>query len=69
MAIAGGIAAGLLQQATTGEAPIIDVSLLGLAMWKLSPDSWPPDLYGGDPMPKFDRQLVTQPAGRQLPDQ
>ena len=41
VAIAGGIAAGLLQRATTGEAPIIDVSLLGLAMWVLSPDIRP----------------------------
>ena len=41
MAIAGGIAAGLLQRATSGEAPVIDVSLLGLAMWVLSPTSWP----------------------------
>jgi crotonobetainyl-CoA:carnitine CoA-transferase CaiB-like acyl-CoA transferase len=53
MAIAGGIAAGLLQRATTGEAPIVDVSLLGLAMWQLSPDIVASGLYGGDPMAKF----------------
>ena len=69
MAIAGGIAAGLLQRATTGKAPVIDVSLLGLAMWVLSPDIVASGLYGGDPMPKFDRQLHAESPGGQLPDQ
>ena len=61
MAIAGGIAAGLLQRATTGVAPVIDVSLLGLAMWMLSPDIVASGLYGGDPMPKFDRSTSPNP--------
>jgi crotonobetainyl-CoA:carnitine CoA-transferase CaiB-like acyl-CoA transferase len=61
MAIAGGIAAGLLQRATTGEAPIVDVSLLGLAMWVLSPDIVASGLYGGDPMPKFERSMSPNP--------
>jgi len=61
MAIAGGIAAGLLQRATTGVAPVIDVSLLGLAMWQLSPDIVASGLYGGDPMPKFDRSSSPNP--------
>jgi crotonobetainyl-CoA:carnitine CoA-transferase CaiB-like acyl-CoA transferase len=61
MAIAGGIAAGLLQRATSGEAPVIDVSLLGLAMWVLSPDIVASGLYGGDPMPKFDRNATPNP--------
>jgi crotonobetainyl-CoA:carnitine CoA-transferase CaiB-like acyl-CoA transferase len=61
MAIAGGIAAGLLQRATTGEAPVIDVSLLGLAMWVLSPDIVASGLYGGDPMPKSDRKASPNP--------
>jgi crotonobetainyl-CoA:carnitine CoA-transferase CaiB-like acyl-CoA transferase len=61
MAIAGGIAAGLLQRAISGEAPIIDVSLLGLAMWVLSPDIVASGLYGGDPMPKFDRSSTPNP--------
>lgn len=38
MTLAGGIAAGLLHRERTGEAPIVDVSLLGTAMWVLSPD-------------------------------
>lgn len=61
MAIAGGIAAGLVQRSMTGEAPIIDVSLLGLAMWVLSPDIVASGLYGGDPMPKFDRRATPNP--------
>ncbi len=61
MAIAGGIAAALLQRATTGEAPIVDVSLLGLAMWQLSPDIVASGLYGGDPMPKFNRSAAPNP--------
>jgi len=61
MAIAGGIAAGLLQRATTGEAPVVDVSLLGLAMWQLSPDIVASGLYGGDPMPKFSRSASPNP--------
>ena len=61
MAIAGGIAAGLLQRATTGEAPLVDVSLLGLAMWQLSPDIVASGLYGGDPMPKFTRRSTPNP--------
>ena len=61
MAIAGGIAAGLLQRATSGVAPVVDVSLLGLAMWQLSPDIVASGLYGGDPMPKFDRSSSPNP--------
>jgi len=61
MAIAGGIAAGLVQLARTGEAPIVDVSLLGLAMWQLSPDIVASGLYGGDPMPKFGRSASPNP--------
>jgi crotonobetainyl-CoA:carnitine CoA-transferase CaiB-like acyl-CoA transferase len=61
MAIAGGIAAALLRRATTGEAPLVDVSLLGLAMWQLSPDIVASGLYGGDPMPKFSRRSSPNP--------
>ena len=54
VAIAGGITATLLKRERTGEAPVVDVSLLGFAMWQLSPDIVASGLYGGDPMPKFD---------------
>ena len=42
-------------------APIVDVSLLGLAMWQLSPDIVASGLYGGNPMPKFDRSSSPNP--------
>ena len=58
MTIAGGIAAGLLQRERTGEAPVVDVSLLACAAWQLSPDIVASGLYGGDPMPKIDRSLA-----------
>ena len=61
MAIAGGIAAGLLQRANTGEAPVVDVSLVGMAMWMISPDIVASGLYGGDPMPKFKRGDTPNP--------
>jgi crotonobetainyl-CoA:carnitine CoA-transferase CaiB-like acyl-CoA transferase len=61
MAIAGGIAAALLQVARGGEPPVVDVSLLGLAMWQLSPDIVASGLYGGDPMPKFGRSASPNP--------
>src|SRR5439155_24520690 len=38
MCIAGGVAAALFQRERTGEGSEIDVSLLGVAMWVLSPD-------------------------------
>ena len=53
MSIAGGIAAALFQRERTGVAPIVDVSLLGLAMWMLSPDIVACGLYDGEPMGKF----------------
>ena len=61
MAIAGGIAAALFQREHTGVAPVVDVSLLGVAMWVLSPDVVASGLYGGDPMPKFDRKNSPNP--------
>jgi len=36
--LAGGVAAALVQQARTGEPSIVDVSLLGAAVWSLSVD-------------------------------
>ncbi len=55
MAIAGGIAAALLRRARTGEASIVDVSLLGTALWNLSPDVVSSKLYEDVETPSFDR--------------
>ncbi|ORA18737.1 CaiB/BaiF CoA transferase family protein [Mycobacterium asiaticum] len=53
MAIAGGIAAALYKRATTGEGSIVDVSLLGLAAWNLSPDVAVSQIHGGSVIPKY----------------
>jgi crotonobetainyl-CoA:carnitine CoA-transferase CaiB-like acyl-CoA transferase len=46
MCLAGGIAAGLFQRERTGQGIEVDVSLLGTAMWVLSPDIVAALLYG-----------------------
>jgi crotonobetainyl-CoA:carnitine CoA-transferase CaiB-like acyl-CoA transferase len=46
MTIAGGIAAALLRRERTGVASVVDVSLLGLAMWTMSPAIIAAELYG-----------------------
>jgi crotonobetainyl-CoA:carnitine CoA-transferase CaiB-like acyl-CoA transferase len=61
MTIAGGIAAALLARERTGHAPVVDISLLACAMWCLSPDIVASELYGGDPIPKFDRSQAANP--------
>ncbi|MCH8849613.1 MAG: CoA transferase [Chloroflexi bacterium] len=38
MSLAGGIAAALFRRGVTGEGGLVDVSLLGTAMWNLAPD-------------------------------
>lgn len=53
MTIAGGIAAALYKQKATGQGSIVDVSLLGLAAWTLSPDIAVSRLHGGQPAPTF----------------
>ena len=46
MALAGGIAAALFRRERTGAAQEVDVSLLGTALWVLSPDVTAALLYG-----------------------
>jgi crotonobetainyl-CoA:carnitine CoA-transferase CaiB-like acyl-CoA transferase len=46
LAIAGGVAAALLHRERTGQGCEVDVSLLGTAMWVLSPDITAALLYG-----------------------
>ncbi|MCV7189690.1 CaiB/BaiF CoA transferase family protein [Mycolicibacterium thermoresistibile] len=53
MTIAGGIAAALYKRATTGEGSVVDVSLLGLAAWNLSPDIAVSQIHGGSSIPTF----------------
>ena len=52
MTIAGGIAAALLRRERTGVASVVDVSLLGMAMWTMSPGIIASKLYGFTSMPR-----------------
>jgi crotonobetainyl-CoA:carnitine CoA-transferase CaiB-like acyl-CoA transferase len=64
MTIAGGIAAGLLQKERTGEGPVVDISLLGTAMWVLGPDIVSSKLLegsGGGGIPSFTRKTNFNP--------
>src|SRR5205814_9108103 len=57
MTVAGGIAAALFHRERTGEPAVVDVSLLGTAMWIMAPDIIATKLLGID-LPVGDR---TQP--------
>lgn len=65
MTIAGGIAGALFKRERTGEPSVVDISLLGTAMWTLAPDITMAKaleaLMGGKGMPKFDRRLSPNP--------
>lgn len=60
MTVAGGIAAALFRRERTGEAPVVDVSLLGTAMWVLAPDIVMSKLTDKG-MPSFDRSQAPNP--------
>lgn len=49
--LAGGVAAALFRQARTGEPTMVDVSLLGAAVWTLSVDLVPTTILEQDPQP------------------
>jgi crotonobetainyl-CoA:carnitine CoA-transferase CaiB-like acyl-CoA transferase len=53
MTIAGGIAAALYKRKVTGAASVVDVSLLGLAAYNLTPDVMASRLYETQPIPTF----------------
>jgi crotonobetainyl-CoA:carnitine CoA-transferase CaiB-like acyl-CoA transferase len=61
MALAGGVAAALLKRERTGEAPVVDVSLLGLALWQLAPDVTAAGLYGAATRSHADRDALPNP--------
>src|SRR5436309_13506004 len=60
MAIAGGIAAALFRRERTGESSVLDISLLGTAMWLMAPDIIASKLLGFD-LPQGDRTLSPNP--------
>jgi len=59
--IAGGIAAALFKRARTGETSVVDVSLLALGTWMLSPNIVAHKVFADIPMPKFTRQDMPNP--------
>jgi len=58
--IAGGIAAALYHREKTGEGSVIDVSLLGTAVWLMAPDILAALLLGHD-LPHSDRTRAPNP--------
>jgi crotonobetainyl-CoA:carnitine CoA-transferase CaiB-like acyl-CoA transferase len=58
--VAGGIAAALFRRERTGEPSLVDVSLLGTAMWILAPDIVMTRLTEQE-MPSFDRTQSPNP--------
>ncbi len=64
MTVAGGVAAALLQRERTGVAPVVDVSLLGTAMWVMAPDIVASKLLStgkGGGIPSFTRGAAPNP--------
>ncbi len=60
MTIAGGVAAALFHRERTGEPSVVDVSLLGTAMWIMAPDVIASRLLGID-LPSGDRTRPPNP--------
>lgn len=60
MTIAGGVAAALFARERNGEAPVVDVSLLGTAMWVMAPDIVATKMLGFD-LPVGDRSMPMNP--------
>jgi crotonobetainyl-CoA:carnitine CoA-transferase CaiB-like acyl-CoA transferase len=61
--LAGGIAAAIAQRERTGESSVVDVSLLGTAMWAMQPGIVGSKLIGVDELPKLARDAVPNPLG------
>jgi crotonobetainyl-CoA:carnitine CoA-transferase CaiB-like acyl-CoA transferase len=61
MTIAGAISAALLRRERTGKPSVVDISLLGVAMWILSPDIVASKLVQGSSMPAFSRRSLPNP--------
>jgi crotonobetainyl-CoA:carnitine CoA-transferase CaiB-like acyl-CoA transferase len=59
--IASGIAAALYKREKTGEPSVVDVSLLGLAAWQLSPDLVATGLLGEENLPRFSTDSMPNP--------
>jgi crotonobetainyl-CoA:carnitine CoA-transferase CaiB-like acyl-CoA transferase len=60
-ALASGIAAALFKRERTGDPSVIDVSLLGMAAWHLSPDLVAAGLLGEENLPRFTADDMPNP--------
>ena len=58
--IVGAIGTALFHRAQTGESSVVDVSLLNVGMWSLSPDLMAAASAG--PQPEHDRTIVSSPV-------
>jgi crotonobetainyl-CoA:carnitine CoA-transferase CaiB-like acyl-CoA transferase len=61
LSIAAGIAGALFKRERTGEPSVVDVSLLGAAIWQLGPDIVGAGVTGAD-IPKFHLEEMPNPA-------
>jgi crotonobetainyl-CoA:carnitine CoA-transferase CaiB-like acyl-CoA transferase len=62
LSTAGAIAAALLKRERTGETSVVDVSLLGTAMWQISPLVVASKLFGLSKLPAGDRTSSPNPG-------
>ena len=63
LVLAAGITGALLHRERTGEAPIVDVSLLGVATWQMSPSVTAAGLFGAPEQKLFAREIQREPVG------
>ncbi len=61
MAIAGGIAAALYKRKATGVTSVVDVSLLGMAAFAMTPRITASNLYGDAPLPTLSHRDAPNP--------
>jgi crotonobetainyl-CoA:carnitine CoA-transferase CaiB-like acyl-CoA transferase len=59
--LAGGIAAALYQREKTGTGSVVDVALLGTAVWTLAPDLVATTILGTDPEPLGGGTVLSSP--------
>ena len=59
--IAGGIAAALLKRERTGETSVVDISLLGVGMWMMSPNIVAHKVFADIEMPRLSRSEAPNP--------
>jgi crotonobetainyl-CoA:carnitine CoA-transferase CaiB-like acyl-CoA transferase len=62
LATAGAIAAALVKRERTGEASVVDVSLLATAMWQISPMIIASRLFGFSKIPQSGRPMSNNPG-------